>query len=114
MQNEDGNPLATFSTFYLFLLYQFGFANNCKGQNNKQLNLIGDNQGLPVPGTKRGKRSKTCLTAYFYIQYIFLLHMPYAGKVVGILLQVVVEYAFCVDAIDTHTTRGMDYMCVVK
>ena len=51
MQNEDGNPLATFWP-YLFLLYQFGFANNCKDQNNKQLNLIGDNQGLPVPGTK--------------------------------------------------------------
>ena len=43
MQNEDGNPLATFLTFYLFLLYQFGFVNNCKDQNNKQLNLIGNN-----------------------------------------------------------------------
>lgn len=38
-----GHLLATFLTFYLFLLYQFGFANNCKEQNNKQLNLIGDN-----------------------------------------------------------------------
>ncbi len=47
MQNEDGNPLATFwppfRRFTCFLLYQFGFANNCKDQNNKQLNLIGNN-----------------------------------------------------------------------